>query len=252
LFVLFPPANLAIMRGCDLLILLILPLLSASTTAHADDSAAAKTAAAAVPQDIVIETTDRRGDPLRDAAREFLTKLADGDAAGARALFAGPKDQAEFLDAALAGVEASQKLRKSFQARFPGSQEIEGVGVDSEIRRLARLIDVETFIRKGDTASMSPGSTPFLEGLDYKLADGRWKITHLTVFAKHTPSHIKFTKAVTAALTSAARKLDAGEFKTAQDVAAALRADLDPAYQEEKSTDRAPVDATTQSAPRSK
>jgi len=187
-----------------------------------------------VPQEIIIKAKDIRGAPLRNAGRDFLTKLASGDVKGAKSMFAGPKDQEEFLDVCLAGVEASQHFRRSFKARFPMRDEAEAVGIDVDIRGLIRSIDVETFMRRGETASMSPGSTPFVIGLDFKLVNERWLVSSLTVFPKETAARVKFTKTVSLALAHMAKKVDDGDFKKPEDVLAAIKADLSPAYEQEQ------------------
>lgn len=198
------------------------------------------TAPADVPQGI-IESSNPAGEPLRAASRAFLKHLAAGDAKAARAMFDGPKDQAELLDACLAAVKAPSRFGKSLRARFPDDKLSNDSDVADPLNFAGqlRVIDVVTFIRQGDTASMSPGDNPINNGLEFKLAGGQWKITHLVSLRHETASHLAFAKAFASAFDDVAAKLDHGDYAKAEDAIDAVKAKLQPAFEAERAADRA-------------
>ena len=147
------------------------------------------TQALAAPR--IIETNDPAGDPMRNAIRQFLTDLADGNERRVREQFAGDDAAKSLLDRYLKAVAASQAFRAAAQKRFGESTPLAQAGVDDEIRRYVRAIPVETIIVDGNTASMSPGSG-FLLGVDLTQVNGAWKISSPT--ALHGDNEAKLTR----------------------------------------------------------
>ena len=196
--------------------------------------------AADVPEGI-IKSSDPTGEPLRTVSREFLTKLADGDAKGTAEMFAGPKDQQELLDACLAAVDAGHTFAKSFKARFPDHSFVKSEEFSDplEIGRRIRAVKVETFIRQGNTASMSPGGGMVSDGLDFKLVDGQWKVTHLVSLHAVTPSHLEFARKFAETFKAVGAKLDKGEYANGNDALNAIKEKLGPAAEAEQAADKA-------------
>jgi hypothetical protein len=75
------------------------------------------TLAAAGPR--IVDAGDPAVADVRAVAADFLTKVSEHDGPGAKALFAGPDDQAELLDVELKFAEAAEQLGAALPAAPP-------------------------------------------------------------------------------------------------------------------------------------
>ena len=135
---------------------------------------------------------DSSGDAVRRAADEFLSKLVAGDAAGAKAAFAGTGDESELLDASLRLVPVGADLEKAMSSLPDANPQLIAFLPHRALLEGRRdAVSHVHIIESGDVACVASAGigTP---GLRLKRADGRWTVTHLTNSAEFTRRTIRF------------------------------------------------------------
>ena len=151
-------------------------------------------------------------------------------------MFAGSADDADFLDAFLAGVKESIRFRETLKARFPGTFLMEEkFGFDSAARRMFDVIDFQAYCREGDVATMyAPNKR--IDGLKFELVDGQWKVKQLITVHNEHAMRLKFAATVTAAMNHVTHQIEHGDFARVMDALTALTARIDPAFEELKAS----------------
>jgi hypothetical protein len=151
------------------------------------------------------------------AASEFLAKLADGDAPGVKALFAGDGEQTKLLDAHLDWIDSLERLRKLWPASQPPEEPPIAFMVPKIIR--ARIDDLGrrgVFVN-GDQASIASGRELDL-GMRLQRQNGNWRVTHLVARRADSTGLGETLHAWSALAKATEAQIRAGRAKTRQDI----------------------------------
>ena len=169
----------------------------------------------------ILLPNDPEGDDVRAAAKAFYEKLADGDGAGAKAMFDGPPDQSDLLDAYLRFVTTTERLRQTMGAKFGNAagERVKEFG-GSLVRVRAEQVPQELTSINGDLASVATLSALNC-GSDLHRVGGNWKVTHLTTQRPKTRAMIRFLEAAADAADEVRGRVDSGKLADAE---AAVRA----------------------------
>jgi hypothetical protein len=183
--------------------------------------------ALAGPQLIV--SSDPRGAEVRAAAKEFYEKVAAGDAAGAKAMFDGPAEQAELLQAHLRFVVAGDELQRTLAAKFGKVNEQVAMFGRAMVQPRADQVAGEGMTLNGDRASMARVS-PLDCGTDLRRVGGKWKVTHLTTITWKTASFTRFLNAGAAAADEVRGKVASGEVTSVASAQAEIEKQIRPEF----------------------
>ncbi len=153
----------------------------------------------------VVMPDDPSGQEVRDVATAILSKIGDGDGAGAKELFAGEADQAQLLDAYVDWVKSFDALSKRVGDKF-GEGEVAKVvpPVAGMIHRSADHQKQKILFMNDDAATIASEGVSFDEGMELHRIDGKWKVTHL-----QCDQRTGGLKEVVEALASVAKAVDA-------------------------------------------
>ncbi|MDB5332769.1 MAG: hypothetical protein JWP03_3920 [Phycisphaerales bacterium] len=158
----------------------------------------------------IVLPTDAEGTDVRAAAADFLGKVADCDVAGAKALFAGPAEQEQLLEAQFRYAAASEKLRKALADRF-GEETANKVPGAAFFRSRAKVQSEMPLMLNGDSACVAAGQN-LDTGLDLQRIAGNWKVTHLLIEHHKTNGFLDFYTSAARDFDEARAKLNAGGF----------------------------------------
>jgi hypothetical protein len=177
----------------------------------------------------VIDMHNAEGEPYKEAVRVLLRAMAKGDKDACAAAFVGQGDDLKLLEATIASNAAMTELRDAILSNVgdPGQGFKEGFVFADQ---MLRSIDVQTIVvdsNRPDAASISPGSFPSY-GYEVVRRDGKWKVLSITGFPKDMPELLVVHPKLTDAFQKLTARVEAGEFKSTDNVIQAVRESIQP------------------------
>jgi hypothetical protein len=147
----------------------------------------------------------------------FWTKVADADAAGSKALFAGDQAQAEVLATYLEWIAAFERMHKALPGKPTEDELPRPLAIHKAFRQRTEDVSRKIIMLAGERASVSPGT--FLDpGMRLAIRDGSWKVTHLTSHAGEVRGLLESLRAWIALARAVEGELTAGRAKSMEDV----------------------------------
>jgi hypothetical protein len=153
---------------------------------------------------------DPAGDEIHKTAHDFLQKISDGDADGAKALFAGPADHEALLEAEVRFFADMKKFSASIAAKGEFKGELRDALEKNLLHNTIEDQLKRPVIRNGDFASVCARGTPDT-GLDLQCIDGKWKVIHLTCRFRETAGPTKFYTEMRQVVGRVKSLIDAGK-----------------------------------------
>ena len=169
---------------------------------------------------------DREGREVLEAARAFLAKVAEGDAEGARALFAGQAAHAPLVDAFARYGPATDRFDAA-RATLPRAQEQEHPTTNI-IRMRMPVVPGRLLVLNGEEASLA-GAGMLDFPVRMRRVGGTWKVSELVGDEARPETVRMLLDAFAAAGESVAAKAKAGQFESADAAMKAFNAEMDPA-----------------------
>lgn len=190
----------------------------------------------------LLMSDDPPGPEVRAAAAEFLKRLADGDEAGAKALFAGDGAQAELLAAELRWATSCAQFRKAVEETFGASDDTRRWAFADGVRQRADLLPRRLIVANGDGASVAPVELSD-GGLELHRSGGAWRVTHVEL----RPGAVRHQAALYRKMAETADRLRgdviAGKSKDYASVDRAFEESVRPVMRERVSDEHAAPDA---------
>lgn len=150
---------------------------------------------------------------IADAAGAFLGKLVDGDAAGAKALFAG--DEAE-LQRHVDLLAAWSKLERTAAAKFENTDKLNSGNHAQIVRMKLNSISDQLFFVNGQEASVCGMS--FLDpGMRLRRVAGQWRVMALTATRSDEARFTRYLGGMAKAVSTTEAAVAAGTIKTADE-----------------------------------
>ncbi len=177
----------------------------------------------------IVMPDDAAGADVRAAASDFLTKLADGDAKGAKELFAGEADQAKVLDAYFEWMASFDALSNRFTEKFGEAQAASPIQV--ALRGLVDHQKEKAIVLNGDVATFASEGKLYDWGMELHRADGKWNVTHLTANHELAAGVLEQLQRLIAAAKKIDRDVETGRTTSMKDAGEAFRAELSKAMQ---------------------
>jgi len=177
----------------------------------------------------IIMPDDPAAAEVRAAASDFLTKLGDGDAKGAKELFAGEADQAKVLDAYFEWMASFDALSKRFTEKFA-----ESLGTSPIQLVLRGLVDHQkekAIVLNGDIATFASEGKLYDWGMELHRINGKWKVTHLTANHELAAGVQEQLQRLIAAAKKIDSDVESGRITSMKDAGESFRAELSKAMQ---------------------
>jgi hypothetical protein len=167
--------------------------------------------AASRAQTTLVYPGDADGAEIMAVARDFLTRVANADSAGARVLFVGSAQQSELLDANLRLVAALARFEDAVRKRFP-TDDRDGVpGLASLRKRVDHLSQYPVLV--GQALASVCATSPMDDGLRLKRTGAGWRVIALTThMGAAVTSKIQFYTTMAKAFEETAANTDAGRY----------------------------------------
>lgn len=177
----------------------------------------------------IIVPDDAAGVDVRAAATEFLTKLADGDAKGAKELFAGEPDQEKVLDSYFEWMASFDALSKRFTEKF--AESLGPSPIQLVLRGLVDHQKEKAIVLNGDIATFASEGKLYDWGMELRRIDGKWKVTHLTANHELAAAVQEQLQRLIAAAKKIDSDVESGRITSMKDAGESFRAELSKAMQ---------------------
>ena len=167
--------------------------------------------ATSVARAALIEGSDPRAEPFKEAVAALAKAIGAGSLEDARAVYAGEGVDLKLLEAYVDGVAAAKALRAAMDSTFGADPERADPTLDDAIARMG-VKDLNTVILYDDDpeAAATSANNPLGVGIEFKRVNGEWKVRSLASKPDRPQRHIARLTAYTRSLAALTEKVPSG------------------------------------------
>jgi hypothetical protein len=179
--------------------------------------------AAAVAGPRIVPAGEAEFKEISAVAAAMLTTLADADAAGAAAAFAGDEGQRALLRAHQDLGSAWGKLGRAMEAARVEDAEVLMLakGYRGAIRSVIKTLPEQMLIVNGDDAALSGGDL-FCEGLRLRRTGGAWRVVSLMPGGRREEAMARLIRGMATAVRAVEAGVAGGKLRSVEEVTRAL------------------------------